>query len=298
MKTISIISFLALILILHSCEMIVDIDLPEQEPVMVINAIIEADKPLIVNVSKSIGIFDTTKQYNIENAIVEIYENGNYKEKLNYTKDGNYISNLVIPKNGNKYKVIASAPGYQEVSAETDIPFNDVKVSNIIIKDSVNFNLNNIVNGITTEASVSFTIHDPPETNYYNLEMTYIDSSNQIEYSIYISVSDSKLEILNNYENLLFIDRSFNGKDIRIEVFFNSYYLNLPEYYSSGEPPPYILFNISTVSHEFYLYKKTSLEQSLSIDNPFAEPAPVYSNIKNGLGIFSGKNNNYFEIRK
>ena len=296
MKTININSFLLLILLLHSCEkMVVDVNLPEQEPVIVLNAIIETDKPIIVNISKGIGILDTTKQAIIENAIVEIFENGNFKEKLTYTKDGNYISNLVLPQYGNKYKVIASAPGFKEVSAETSLP-SHVTVSNIIIKDSVHFDANINLNGSNAVGSISFTLHDPMESNYYLLEMSYRDSLQS--YPIYIDISDSQLESFNNMENPMFNDTYFNGKDFRIEVFFNSYYLNFQDYSTSGIPKPEVSFNISTINHEFYIYKKSVLKQFFSIGNPFAEPAPVYSNIKNGLGVFLGKNNNYIEIRK
>lgn len=51
-----------------------------------------------------------------------------------------------------------------------------------------------------------------------------------------------------------------------------------------------IYIEIKSVSKDFYLYQKTLKEYYNSINNPFSEPAEVYSNIKLGYGIFAGYN--------
>lgn len=283
-------------LLLNSCEMIVDVDLPEQEPVLTLNAVVETNKPITANIGKGLGILDTAKKAIVENAIVEVFENGRFKERLSYKNDGNYISNSTIPKYGNKYKILASAPGYKEVSAEMDIP-SDVKVTNFVIRDSVLFD-----SGGNAESSISFTIHDPAEVNYYSISMYFQDSSHIDEpQPISMYISDSRLEFLESYgagEGRMFLDKTFNGQEYKVEIFFQSYYLNYPDYSTWGLPKAQVLLNISTVTHEYYLYKKSIMEQYNSIHNPFAEPAPVYCNIKNGLGILLGKNNNFIPINK
>ena len=268
--------------------MIVDVKLPEQEPILILNAVIETYKPVTVNVSKGLGILDTGKIYIIENAVVEIFQNGSFKERLTYTENGNYISNLTIPQYGNKYKIVASAPGFTEVFAETDIPSN-VKISNIIVKDSATYDFYNLLN-----ASVSFTLHDPLESNFYMLEMYAFDSDlSNGAHPIDISASDAKIEFLTGYKNIMFLDRSFYGKEYIIEIFFDSFYLN--DSSTMGTP---VLLNVSTITQEYYLYQKSVNEQFESRFNQFADPAPVYSNINNGLGILLGKNNNFFPVFK
>lgn len=45
---------------------------------------------------------------------------------------------------------------------------------------------------------------------------------------------------------------------------------------------------INKVSPAYYNYKETLAPQSSINNNPFAEPVSVYSNIRNGYGIFAG----------
>lgn len=45
---------------------------------------------------------------------------------------------------------------------------------------------------------------------------------------------------------------------------------------------------INKVSPAYYNYKETLALQSSINNNPFAEPVSVYSNIRNGYGIFAG----------
>jgi hypothetical protein len=47
------------------------------------------------------------------------------------------------------------------------------------------------------------------------------------------------------------------------------------------------LFNLSK---EFYDYQLSLFKFNSTDGNPFAEPAPVFSNVKNGLGCFAGYN--------
>ena len=42
------------------------------------------------------------------------------------------------------------------------------------------------------------------------------------------------------------------------------------------------------VSEDYFLYRKTVTLQNSVVDNPFAEPVPVHSNMTGGFGIFAG----------
>lgn len=44
--------------------------------------------------------------------------------------------------------------------------------------------------------------------------------------------------------------------------------------------------HVMSLSPELYFYSISRQQQSLAMDNPFAEPVPVYSNVVGGIGIF------------
>ncbi len=70
-----------------------------------------------------------------------------------------------------------------------------------------------------------------------------------------------------NYQLSFWID---TGRDV---------YVDFDEYLESQAL-------IHNISRELYYYSVSRQQQSLAIDNPFAEPVPVYSNIAGGIGIF------------
>lgn len=46
---------------------------------------------------------------------------------------------------------------------------------------------------------------------------------------------------------------------------------------------------VENISKELYLYYSSREQHGLAIDNPFAEPVPVFSNVDGGLGIFGSE---------
>lgn len=54
---------------------------------------------------------------------------------------------------------------------------------------------------------------------------------------------------------------------------------------------------LSNLSKEYYHYGLSLAAFSSARDNPFAEPAPIFTNVKNGLGCFAGYNKTEFIIK-
>jgi hypothetical protein len=46
---------------------------------------------------------------------------------------------------------------------------------------------------------------------------------------------------------------------------------------------------VLNISKELYYYSRSKTQQSNAIDNAFAEPVPVYSNVNGGMGIFGSE---------
>ena len=55
-------------------------------------------------------------------------------------------------------------------------------------------------------------------------------------------------------------------------------------------------FFLKNVSFEYYEYFRTGMKQLEVIEDPFAEPVRIYSNIEGGKGIFAGYNEQVFEV--
>jgi hypothetical protein len=64
-----------------------------------------------------------------------------------------------------------------------------------------------------------------------------------------------------------------------------------PSRFSDDFPVPYKLhLSLLVIDKNYYLFQRSLLRQNSSDDNPFAEPALIFSNVQGGLGIFASSN--------
>ena len=134
-----IIFLLLLILSCENMETVVDLDVPETPPVLVLNAMLDTDVPVTLLISHSIGAFSQELPTCISDAEVLLYENNqlldtlqvNLDSVINYYvySDGmwdsipmNYYKSDLIPTKNTTYKVEASHPNYPSIVATTYIP--------------------------------------------------------------------------------------------------------------------------------------------------------------------------------
>ncbi|MBY5957420.1 DUF4249 domain-containing protein [Membranicola marinus] len=65
--------------------------------------------------------------------------------------------------------------------------------------------------------------------------------------------------------------------------------------FNSGQPVR-ILVRLSNLSEDYIRFLKSSRQYTANQDNPFTEPVEIYSNIKNGYGVFASMARSYGEI--
>ena len=283
---------LILFFFLYSCETVVNVDLPEHESKLVANSFINPDSLMSIHISNSLSILDNGNLKNIENAIVEVYENNNLVETLQHSSNGNYTSVNKYPAVGNTYQISASANGYDNITTSTIIPA-PIAINSFNMKDSVFMD-----NYGSTQASLNITFNDPHNRNYYLLEIfetdttadtTFYHPENPFNY--YYIYSDDPAIGEEQYGNaILFDDEFFNGKSYQLTVKFDSYFFN-------ANPGSLVYVRLKSANEDFYLYKKTFAAHQQNKGNPFAEPVQVYNNIKNGFGIFGGYSSYTVQIR-
>lgn len=302
----TVIILIVLFLFFASCRKKLDVDLPDTEKHIVLNGIINPDSIISIRVTKSQSILDNKKIENLSSATVKLYKNGVFAENLSYS-DGGYFYSALKPEINSDYKITADYSGLKSVEAE-------VKLYNIPVVVSVDTTIRTIINeygddfiDTTYEIHYDMTFKDVAETSdYYFISVTqlypsfeYTDTgyvfSGYIQYSDYLVSTDP---VLNKENNEFFLD-GMNGRVFNDELFngnsytlsFTTYYQSNPGFYinsSKNSYPVYFIIHFLKVSKAIYNYIFSFNLNQNSIDDPFAQPVQVYSNVKNGLGLFSG----------
>jgi hypothetical protein len=94
---------------------------------------------------------------------------------------------------------------------------------------------------------------------------------------------------------IFFRDALFNGTSKELHLFISSEYL-LPVVGRNGDTL-YPSVELYHVPEAYFRYLKSYQFASENNGNPFAEPTNVYSNVKNGYGIFSIISADYKELK-
>lgn len=291
-----IISTLVLALVFTACEKEIPFKGEIAKRKLVLNADFSPDSTWKVNLSHSLSIGETGQTGPITNAVVRIKNAQDQTvATLDHTGEGIYTSSTLRPNHSENYSVEAEALGYTMVSA-TDLapaPF-----STSLEDTSSNFFLGEEV------IEVDLRIDDPAgQENYYVIEcqsilydsMGYFDEFPSYGISLDPKNDNGDLGDQNtSYVRIYFTDQSFNGQSYSTTVSFFSGILN---WLYDADPLngevalERIDFNVRvrSVSKSLYQYLK-SLDkyENYSYDPTFSQPVQVFSNVKDGFGVFGG----------
>ena len=300
---------LFILLVISSCETVIDLEIPPHDSVLVLNGILSNDTNVRVSLSNSVGAFEDNQISSINDAIVLFYENDIFLDTMNVLGpdtlwvDGEGYNNNIFhyyldyyPKTGFEYRIEVKHESYNDISATTTIP-EDINIFDISVID-------NSLDSNYLEATLNFSFNDDPDKkDYYNLSL-YVQSAYYYDeyyddwvfdpyyekrYQIEFASNDPSFPGLIPWEGytyygreVLFNDELFDGmqKDITLDFDFKVSLLDS------------LFLNFTSYSQGAYEY----FESYESQDNrgflgPFGgEPIPVYSNVQNGLGILASYN--------
>jgi hypothetical protein len=277
--------FIPILFILNiGCETILELDLPEIEPKLVINCIFNPDSLIKINITSSKpkdskDFYLMNRFEYIEKAEILLFENDTSISDFVYQGKGNHISSIYKPQVGKKYKIQIKSPGYATVEAESIIPKK-------ITLDSLYYSYINDPETGRRILKVNMVWHDPPEENFYyifvikeNSEGYFSKGSPPIYLRNHPIFGDWSLRISKSL--MVFDDKLFNGQTFNFELLMDKEYA------------PYGLtfysFYLVHISKDFYLWAE-SQGRFFEQNSFFDEPVVVYNNITNGLGIFAGCN--------
>lgn len=271
----------------YSCERDFDI-VQNGSKKLVVNCLLDNEREIRVFLTEG-GILDGSKtKLNIDDAQVSIYRNDSFLTSLNYTPYDSLNSlgvycNHVFPTVGSNYSIQINHPRFGYVAAE------DYLAKIPIVSD---YHLYEFKNPIKHQkSSFKLLINDDAEReNYYllapmcmGIERMRKDSTTFINHSFERPAAPNLLSYLPDTVResgfyLLFSDKNFNGQTKEIDFWF---YDNVDTSLAVSDT---VLVELQAISYAHYQYIK-SLEAYRNTSKS-TYPDAVFSNIKNGLGVF------------
>jgi len=226
-----------------------------------------------------------------------------------------YCASITKAEVGKSYKLEVSHPDFETATCETSLP----TPIQILAFDTSTVMINQQWGNYETfQVKIKF-IDTPAEKNYYRLvyskfagvSYNWSSSSKDSDSVIYLTNElrgtyiNSEDKLLNpseedandflfgsagNYYNL-FTDELIDGKEYEL-----SFSVDLTENYYGGSVQTKrkkgefmrLTISLQSITREAYLYMKSAHANNYYESDFFSEPVQVYTNIKNGMGIFAG----------
>lgn len=273
-----------------ACHTLVEDEFKNFEPVPVLNGLLQADSTMRIQISLTANLADSTPEF-VDNALVIIESDVNTPDTLSYTSEGWYISAQRV-KAGTTYTCKALIEGFPVVSAQTTVP-EATDFDSIVFNPnagrgteaerifSFEFRIpNNIskkqfweVQLVTADKKFSFNYETKEFTEYYGIEPEYI---------YMIAGQDSVL--LNEANPLtVFANQNIKKSDYTVKFYFSEY--------NNIQHSDSTLILLKTIDESYYKYLKQyyiyESADEISIGKS-PQRYPLYSNIKNGMGVFTG----------
>lgn len=263
-----------------SCRKLVQSEFPYFPPKPVVNSILIADSLIKIHVSMASKL-DTNELQGINNAQVLLYVNDTFKEQLTCADSGIYLSSITaVPLSKYECKVIVA--GYDTTSASCALPararvFNPVYIA-VVGKDQEG----NRYPGL----KFSFS-NENNKLLYYEAKIIGNSSYNDLAY--YENQTDPVL-INEGYPRVLFSNELIQDTVYRIKAnLFTDTYDN-----SS------LIIEFRSVSFEYYRFLRQKYLYNQGRFPDFEQGSyqgyQLYSNVKNGYGIFAGYSADYSDI--
>lgn len=274
------------------CETIVDVDLPDSEPQLVVNDLFVADSTWRVYVGQSLSIQGQEGRTAppVENATVEILTDGRVVDTLVFgggsSKELYRSPDGHGPLVGQEYTVRASAPAFEETAEATShapapVPFS-------------------VEQAESGRFDIDVTITDPEKrVNHYALfvyERFTARGTSTTQTIAFTSASpllreNTQAELgeggRTTYGRALFSDATFQGQTRRVTIRLGGG-ATFAETRAAGAGGGKVFVALASLSEENYEYQRTAQLQDEVSRNPFAEAVLVHSNVRGGLGIFAG----------
>ena len=281
--------------ILLSCNKLVDIEMPEHKPQLVLHGYVTTGDYFAVSIGKTMAVsnYMDYQQTFVDNAWVVLYEEDNFRDTLRYdAQKKKYASQTVKAEPGKTYTVRAGADGFTtiEATATATRPVNTVEIVHTRNARSTSF-------GETLD-EITFSFQDPGnENNFYLVLLNESLWSHQTVFCIYsadpaierIETDALPTEFVNrciDRDEVIFSDKSFNGMLKQLSLSSPSNALKTMADTTGRLHRPY--FKRYSISEEYFLYLKATISLGSYEELPVQrEPILLKGNVRNGYGLFA-----------
>jgi hypothetical protein len=283
------------VIVITSCEKIIDISIPDKERKIVVNGLIRSNQPVMVNLSRSLSVLEKDSLISITGGDVNLYHGSDLVGKFREESGGFYYLPGFIPKTGQTYRLTASYNGLNKVEAEATLP----PLVPILSVDTATLT----GEWGQKELRLKIKFDDPAgERNIYGfgVDVTYKEfdyntmtyTGKKISNPAYLSGNSDQFlkEESLDFEGKIYLeDLLFDGMGKTIEFGLSDY-----SFYQSDTVWLDVKMEQVDLSYYYYVLSFSSYQQAHG--NPFSEPVQVYSNVKGGYGIFSGSSVSSYQI--
>jgi hypothetical protein len=259
---------------LTGCETVVELDLPDHTPKLVVNSVFNPDSLFTVDLSSSQSVFSDSAYGPVTDATVQVYQGGQHLFDLAHKGAGIYKADQK-PETLQHYTLRISAPGHAPVKAASYVPaaplLRDLKTARVPATADRDAGIR-----------LSFVLDDTPgQDNYYYIQ-AYTPDTDHINGGAYnraLSIQfNTTIKPEFAMENRWFFsDKLFNGQKLPLELLLESNQREVRH------------VQIAHITKEYYDYVRTLEKQSYR-DNFGILLIPVANNIEQGMGLFAGYN--------
>ncbi len=274
--------------VLMSCEKVIDITIPDKERKIVLNGYIRANQPVLVNLSRSLSVLEKDSMMLLSGADLKLFSGTGLMGVFKEDSAGYYSLPDFLPQVGQTYRATASAGELKPVEASAVlpalVPIASVDTATLFgdwgqqeLRLTVKFDdPGGIPNVYSFGVDVSYK-----EFDYQTMQST----GKMLTHPVYLYSSSNDMFLKDestNFEGkLYFEDLLFDGLSKTVEFGINDY-----SFYESDTV--WLTVKMEQIDPSFYKYVQSYVAYQNARGNPFAEPVQVFSNVKNGYGIFSG----------
>ena len=297
---------LGLVLMATGCEKVVEFDIEDQEPLVVVNCkAVDGDSVWVEVTMSKFFLSDGEDMPRVTDADCRMWFNGEEvagaaageTPTAPWSGPGWYRFDRKVEE-GDTLKLKVTVPGHEPVTAQTVVPHKPAitSVDTTTVMDQYG----------GREMKIRFVLNDPAdEHNYYWVRIRRHES----EYGYYDYISDeyftcedmllvNQTDVISMIggmgttfegEDLFFTDEKINGQAHNIELSFYNYWLYNYEEGTPGEDDSYaeLILEVASLSEDMYRYLMTTRGFN-DLDELFGEAVQVYNNIENGVGILGG----------
>jgi len=290
---------------LMSCENDFVIENDEYINKIVVNSVFSNTGILSAEITKTFSPYKSVNVAELSSAKVSLFKDGTFIEDLTYSKTphdslGKFVS-TTIPEQGRRYSIKVTDPELGTATSESSVPapFGVSDLSAVWIKWGE-------YNTTSMRYNFKFTLHDRETTDYYYLTIAFPVMKKDEETGLWhfyayqycqIETGDLPLHQLYLRNGFLFEDKAFNNTNHVVSGTATAYREPFGDF--DFEWPAdtnkikvdslHLHITVRKLTKELYTFYSSHATVLKNENNVYSEPTPIYSNIKNGVGVFGGE---------